>query len=105
MDLDPASGPTSLESQSGPEQGMGVDNSELFRLSLTSLVLVFLVRIFLLAEKTIAFPDASNNFDFRKDGLFGWPAESKCIRYKIHQSSLDLSSSWASGNVLDGTKL
>ena len=86
MYLELASEAISLESQSGPEQGMGVDNSELFRLSLTSLVLVFLVRIFLLAEKTIAFPDASNNFDFRKDGLFGWPAESKRIRLIILKS-------------------
>ena len=46
MYLDPVSEAISLESQSGPEQGMGVDNSELFRLSLTSLVLVFLVRFF-----------------------------------------------------------
>ena len=84
MGLEPGS-EASLGSQSGPEHGMGVDSSELFRLSLASLVLVFLVRIFLLAEKTIAFPEASNNFDFLKAGLFGWPAESKCIR-KIHQS-------------------
>lgn len=74
-------------SQGAGVQAVGVDISELFLLSLASLVLVFLDRVFLLEEKTTLLPDASNIFDFLEDGLFGRPAESKCIITKLRDQS------------------